>query len=276
VASRRARRSITTFTVLILVSVTLVALSLGTSTGITSGLRSIGSTILSPVVDVVNTVTKPIGNFFSGALNYGSVSSENAKLRAIVSRQDQQLLTDKYERKQLAQISALQNLGFVGSTPMITAQTINLDISNFASSIQINKGSGSGIAVGMPVVGSGGLVGQVVIVNHSTATIRLVTDGQSKVGAVIGTSNLMGVISGVAANKALSLNYIAPNSKVPRGTVVYTNGLQGSLYPAGIPIGRVAQASTPVNGTQMDIDVTPSANLNQLGFVDVLLWEPPA
>ncbi len=38
----------------------------------------------------------------------------------------------------------------------------------------------------MPVVGAGGLVGQVVEVSHHTATVRLITDGQSAVGTRYG------------------------------------------------------------------------------------------
>jgi rod shape-determining protein MreC len=260
----------------VLVAISLVALSVGTSTGLTSALRSVGSAVLSPVVDVVDAVTKPIGNFFSGALNYGAVSAENAKLRAIVARLDEQQLTTRYERKQLSQVAALQNLGFVGATATITAQTIDLNVSNFVSSIEINKGSGSGVAVGMPVVGSGGLVGQVVIVTRSTATIRLVTDGQTKIGAVVGTSNVIGVVNGVAAHRPLTMNYVPPNSTVPLGTIIYTDGLQGSQFPAGIPVGKVSSAVNDPSSTQMTISVTPSANLDELGYVDVVLWEPPA
>jgi rod shape-determining protein MreC len=274
--TRRSRRSLTTFAVLVLSAITLIALSLGTSAGITSSLRSVGSTVLSPLVDVVNAATRPIGNFFSGALNYGAVTSENQKLQAQVDTLQQQRLIEKYERQQLAQINALQGLGFVGSIPTVTAQTINLNVSNFAASIEINQGSSSGVAVGMPVVGSGGLVGQVVIVSHSTATVRLIDDGLSRVGAQVGTSSVQGIINGVSSNRSLTLNYIAPNSAVSKGAVVYTNGLQGAEFPAGLPIGKVTSVVNPQNATQMVITVAPLANLKSLGYVDVLLWEPPA
>ena len=275
-ATRRSRRSLTTFAVLVLSAITLIALSLGTSAGITSSLRSVGSTVLSPLVDVVNAATRPIGNFFSGALNYGAVTSENQKLQAQVNTLQQQRLIEKYERQQLAQINALQGLGFVGSIPTVTAQTINLNVSNFAASIEINQGSSSGVAVGMPVVGSGGLVGQVVIVSHSTATVRLIDDGLSRVGAQVGTSSVQGIINGVSYNKSLTLDYIAPNSAVSNGAVVYTTGLQSAEVPAGLPIGTVTSVANPQTATQMAITVAPLANLKSLGYVDVLLWEPPA
>ena len=56
--------------------------------------------------------------------------------------------------------------------------------------------------------------------------------------------------------------------------IVYTNGLQGAQYPAGIPIGKVTSATTPSNAVQMSISLIPMANLDQIGYVDVLLWTP--
>ena len=44
--------------------------------------------------------------------------------------------------------------------------------------------------MGYPVVGAGGLVGQVIQSFHHTSVVRLITDGQSKVGVVFGPGNL--------------------------------------------------------------------------------------
>ncbi len=274
-ATRRSRRSATIVTLLLLTAVTIVALSAGgTGSSLTSGLRRVGSAVLSPVVSVVNTVTKPVGDFFAGAVNYGAVSDENAKLRAIIAKIQTQGEIQKYERKQILEVAALQHLTFVGSIPTVTAQSIALDQSNFASTIQINKGSNAGVGVGMPVVGSDGLIGQVVQTTRSTAIVRLVTDGRSKVGAVFSTSNLLGMVNGLAADRPLSVAFVSPNSAVSIGMLLYTNGLQGAQYPAGIPIGRVTSATSPPNADQMSITVNPAANLDSLGFVDVLLWNP--
>ena len=58
--------------------------------------------------------------------------------------------------------------------------------SDFAATIGISVGRDDGVQLNMPVVGAGGLVGQVVQANHHTATVRLITDGQSSVGARYG------------------------------------------------------------------------------------------
>lgn len=258
---------------LALSALTLVVLgAAGSGTSLTSGLRSAGSTVLSPIVSVVDAVTKPIGQFFSGAINYGSVESENAKLQAQLGTVQQQGLIQRFEQQQLAEIAALQHLTFVSSIPVVTAQTTVLNESNFAATIQISKGRDQGVGVGMPVVGHGGLVGQVIATTRSSATIRLVTDGRTHIGASFGTSSTLGVVNGVAANRPLSVSYVPPHSSIAPGTVVYTNGLQGAQYPAGIPIGKVSSATTPVNAVQMSISLSPMANLDQLAYVDVLLW----
>ena len=67
-ATRRTRRSITTFVALALISIILIAFSGQASSGVIGGLKSIGAAIVSPVVSVVDAITKPIGNLFAGGL----------------------------------------------------------------------------------------------------------------------------------------------------------------------------------------------------------------
>ena len=271
----RRTRSLTVVGVLALSAFTLLALSSSGSGGsLSSGLRSVGATMLSPFVGVTNFVTKPIGNLFQGILNYGQMSSENAKLRSANAQLRMQRLEQEFERQQLSEIAKLDNLSFVGDVPTVVAQSTGTDASNFASTITISKGRNAGIQVGMPVVGAGGLVGQVVLTTRSTATVRLVTDGRSRVGTVVGVTDIMGIVSGQAAYKPLKLNFVAPQSGVATGDVLYTNGLRGGEYPAGIPVAKVTSATSPTNATQMSITLMPMANLSHLSYVEVLLWSP--
>ena len=68
----------------------------------------------------------------------------------------------------------------------MTAQTIDEYSSNFTATITLDKGRADGVDVGYPVVGAGGLVGQVIQSFHHTCVVQLVTDGQSKVGVTFG------------------------------------------------------------------------------------------
>ena len=273
-ATRRTRRSITTFVALILISIILIAFSGQASSGVVGAVKSLGSAIVSPVVSVVDAVTRPIGNLFAGAINYGAVSAENGRLRATIGRLEQQRTSSSFQAQQLKELSALQDVPFLGSLKTVTAATTAIDISNFASTITVNKGTDDGVAVGMPVVGGGGLVGQVMDASARSSTIRLITDGASHVGGVFGRSSTYGVVNGAASGRLLNVDFVAPRTKIRVGQTVYTNGLNGAEYPAGIPVGTVRTASTPVNSIQMAIDLVPSADLDHLAFVDIVIWVP--
>lgn len=273
-ASRRTRRSITTFVGLALISIILIAFSGQASSGVIGAMKTVGSAIVSPVVSIVDAVAKPVGNLFAGAINYGAVSDENNRLRATVGRLEQQRRSSVFQSQQLKEISALQDITFLGSLRTVTASTTSIDISNFSSSISIDKGTSDGIAIGMPVVGSGGLVGQITDVSSGSATVRLVTDGASHVGGVFGRSSTYGVVNGAASGRPLDVDFVAPNTQVRIGQTVFTNGLNGAQYPAGIPVGVVRSATTPVNAIQMAISLSPAADLSHLAFVDVVIWVP--
>ena len=273
-ATRRTRRSITTFVALTLISIILIAFSGQASSGVIGVVKSVGSAVVSPVVGIVDAVTRPIGNLFAGAINYGAVSAENGRLRATIGRLEQQRRSTAFQAQQLKELSTLQDVPFLGSLKTVTAATTSIDASNFAATITVNKGTDDGVAIGMPVVGGGGLVGQVIDTTGHSSHIRLVTDGASHVGGVFGRSSTYGVVNGAAAGRPLSVDYVAPHTKVRVGQMVYTNGLNGAEYPAGIPVGTVRTASTPVNSIQMAISLAPAADLDHLAFVDIVIWVP--
>ena len=74
-----------------------------------------------------------------------------------------------FEENQLRELTALQNLPFLQSLPTVTAQTQDEYSSNFTATITLDKGRADGVDVGFPVVGAGGLVGQVIQSFHHTS-----------------------------------------------------------------------------------------------------------
>ena len=125
----------------------------------------------------------------------------------------------------------------------------------------------------MPVVAAGGLIGIVTAAYHHSAIVQLITDGQSKVGIVFGTESFA-VIDGQGPGEPLQANFIAPGTKLHKGEMLYTNAEQGGEFPQGIPVARVVSFHTIPGASQITVNVTPDANLDQLGFVDVVQWEP--
>lgn len=273
---RRSRRALLTIIVLVLISVTVVSLDeSGRFSGLTSGLRSAARTVYSPFQSAVSDIVTPIGDFFAGAVNYGSLQEENQKLQAELGALRQNMVERPYAQRQLRQLSALQHLTFLDNLPTVLAQTQRVNPSNFAATITIDKGLADGISLNMPVVGAGGLVGQVAQIYHHSATIRLITDGQSAVGVTFGTANNQtATVIGQGAGNPLSAQYIPPGVDVPKGGVLSTSGLPGASYPRGIPVARVVSVRTISGATQQTVTAVPLANLDQLAYVAVVQWTP--
>jgi rod shape-determining protein MreC len=172
---------------------------------------------------------------------------------------------------------ALQNLPFLDALSTVTAQTQEIYTSNFTMTITIDKGRADGVDVGMPVVGAGGLVGQVIQSFHHTAVVQLITDGQSKVGVSFGQGmSLTGTVDGQGPDSDMTADLIAPHTALKRGEKMYTSSLDAAAFPPGIPVARVKSFHTSAGASQEAVSVTPIANLTQLAYVDVVVWEPPA
>ena len=154
-----------------------------------------------------------------------------------------------------------------GLTTMVTAKN-----QKRCQTIEIDKGASSGVLTGMPVVGAGGLVGIVTATTSGGATVTLLTDASQSIGVTFAGNEA--VVHGQGPSRTLDTDFVAPGTPVHIGETMYTSGLQGGLFPPGIPVGKIAGAQTHRGATELSISVKPLANLSQLAYVDVVLWEP--
>ena len=166
------------------------------------------------------------------------------------------------------------NLPFIGNLQTVPAEVTNYGTSNFASTIDISVGRHQGVQLGMPVVGAGGLVGQVVQANHNTATVRLITDGQSAVGVVYGRAGSLAVLTGQGSGKALSGDLVPTNTPLTNGEVFTTSGLQGAIFPGGSRWPRWSRPRRAARASQESVTLQPLADLSHLRYVSVVLWGP--
>jgi rod shape-determining protein MreC len=266
-----------TVVVLVVLSLSIISLDLnGRTHGVTSGVKSVANSVFSPLRGGVNDVLDPIGDFFAGAVHYGALQSENQKLQATVGKLREEQAESGFEKTQLRNVMALQNLPFLDALTTVTAQTQQIYTSNFTMTITIDKGRADGVDAGMPVVGAGGLVGQVIQSFHHTAVVQLITDGQSKVGVTFGPNSLTGTIDGQGPVSSMTADLVAPHTVLHKGEKMYTSSLDGAAFPPGIPVARVKSFHTSAGASQEAVNVTPIADLTQLAYVDVVVWEPPA
>ena len=123
----------------------------------------------------------------------------------------------------------------------------------------------------------GGIVGRVVTLSPWTAQVMLITDERAAAGAVVGQlgqSNALGSVKGLGNNGLLEMRYVSGLEEVNPGDYVVTTGQDG-IYPPGLNVGEVVELK-PGSATQPhEIKVKPSARLNALEEVAVLLYHPP-
>jgi rod shape-determining protein MreC len=232
--------------------------------------------VYAPLRQGVLDIISPIGNFFAGAFNYGSVRAQNEQLQRTIGELRATAAEQPFERNQLHALTTLENLPFLQSLPVVTAQTIDEYASNFTATITLDKGRDDGVDVGYPVVAAGGLVGQVIQSFHHTCVVRLVTDGQSKVGVTFGSSNqYTGIVDGQGPGNDMTADLVAPHTPLRKGERMYTSGLQAASFPPGIPVATVQSFHTAAGASQETIKVDPAADLSQLAYVDVVQWVPP-
>jgi rod shape-determining protein MreC len=263
--------------VLVLVSVTLITFDERSGTNhITSGLKSIAHDVFSPLTAGVNDILRPIGDFFAGAVHYGALQQENQQLQAIIGHLRLELNETGALRQKVKELTSLANVPYLGSLKTVTAQMINFDVSDFDADITIAKGTSSGVTKGEPVVGAGGLVGQVLSASYDTASVELITDSRSSIGVSFGGKDQMyAVVDGQGAGSPLSVQYVPNLTHLHVGEMMYTNGLAGGVLPPDIPVGRVRSIKSNVGSEFMNVTLTPAANLGQLAYVDVVEAEPP-
>jgi rod shape-determining protein MreC len=273
---RRSRRTLT-IVVLVLLSLTIITVDLsGRTHHLTSGIKSVASDVFNPLRSGVNDILRPVGDFFAGAVHYGSLQTENQKLQATVGQLRQAKAEQAFKNQQLQQLLALEHLPYLDSLPTVTAKTIAISPSNFTSTITIDQGRSDGVDVGDPVVGAGGLIGQITESYHHSAVVQLINDGQSKVGVTFGTEQSLGTVDGQGPSNPMTADYIAPGTPLTKGEIMYTSGLNGADFPSGIPVATVQSFHTPTGATQISVTVRAAANLNQVAYVAVVQWAPSA
>ncbi len=198
-----------------------------------------------------------------------ALEAENAELRARVA-------TSPYDRNRLEEYDGLtaaaENLGLA----LVPARVIALGPSqSFSRTVTIDAGSDAGIHPDLTVVNDDGLVGRVLRVTRSTATVLLIVDSGSMVGGRVGSSMEIGFLRGRGAvgDAGLLDLELVDQSEVPaRHDVVVTWGSEGGApYVAGVPVGRVAAVYSSVRETSQRAEIEPFVDFGALDLVGVVV-----
>lgn len=240
--------------VLCLVSVLLLTFYLREGdAGAIHSLRGMVTTVTSPVRMLGGVISAPFNAVGNAVANAGASSETLSELKA-----ENERLTAKVAELSEAQETAtrLEKLVGLQSTYDLTstaARIIGSTGDAWTEAVIIDKGSNAGFEVGMPVCSSGGVIGQIIEVSATTSTVRLVSDEQSGISAMVQGSRAQGMLRG-QADGTLRLEYVVADAEVSTGDIIITSGIGGS-FPKGLPLGTVASIDRAANAVYYTIVV---------------------
>lgn len=227
-------------------------------TGPIHALRGGVMTVTSPVRMLGSAVAAPfgaLGNIAQNATASSETLSELKNRNEELTAQVAELSEAQETAERLEKLVGLKSTYSLEST---AARIIGSTGDAWTDSVIIDKGSASGFEVGMPVCSSGGVIGQIIEVSANTSTVRLITDDQSGVSAMIQGSRAQGVLQG-QADGTLRLEYVVSDAEVATGDIVITSGI-GGTFPKGLPLGTVASIDRAPNAVYYTIVVRAASS----------------
>lgn len=233
--------------------------------------------LVSPAQSLSSGASGASTNFFRQIVNFRQTAGENEKLKEDLATVQLDLRKAQQANVENERLKGLLNLKEQTGYDQVAARVIARDSSIWFNTITINRGSSSGLALNMPVVTGGGIVGRVIALSPWTAQVMMVTDEKAAAGAIVGQlsgSGALGSVRGLGNSGLLEMRYVSGLQNVEAGNYILTTGQDG-IYPPGLNVGEVVQVKPGTATQPHQILIKPGAKLDQLEEVAVLLYRPP-
>jgi rod shape-determining protein MreC len=261
----------------VLLAVSLVLLTIYFSEPVGGGLHAVqrgAGEVLSPLEEGATRVFKPFSDFAGWISDVADAKKQNKQLKTEVKTLRGQLAELATDKREADQLRAIMQVPLPQDAKTVTARVIAHSPTVWYSTIQIDKGRNDGVRVNQPVITAGGLAGKVVATSGGNARVALITDQSIGVSAEVMPQGVAGVVKPEIGGKDLILDFIPKNSNLRRGQVVITSGFKSgaleSLFPRGIPIGRIGSVNRDELENYQRVRVRPYAELRDMDFVQVV------
>jgi rod shape-determining protein MreC len=276
---RKRRGSRSLVAVMALASVTVMAVDAqGGDMSPFSVARDVLGEALAPAQESAATVARPlreIPEFFTSNRELRSdlqrMEAENARLRG-------QINTTSQVRYRAAELDGLLKSSEDHDLALVPARVVAMGpAQSFSHTVTIDAGTSSGVRPDMTVLNNDGLVGRVIEARRGSATVLLIADQRSMVGARLGSNAEIGFLKGrgsLDGRSRLDLDLV-DNSQTPgKDDVVVTWGSRGGApYVPGVPIGSVDKVfSSPLEQAKHAV-IEPYVDFSALDVVGVVVTD---
>jgi rod shape-determining protein MreC len=240
---------------------------------------------MAPLQEGASRALKPARDTVGWVGDVTDAKSENEDLKRQVEDLRRQVAESQTDRRDAEQLRAMVGFNrsqrFPDGYEPVAARVIGRSPTVWYSAITIDKGSDQGVRVDQPVINGDGLVGKVSDVSGDAARVTLLTDHTSGVSAQILPGGANGLVKATVGNPTdLILDFVQKGRPVPKGSTTVTSGWRSSrlesLFPRGIPIGRVTRVDSEERELYQRVHLRPFADLRRLDVVEVLTRTAPS
>jgi rod shape-determining protein MreC len=277
--SVRRRRAV--LAVLVALSIALLTAYFGESAA--GGLHSIQRGFmeaLAPLQEGASRALKPARDLGGWIGDVFDAKSENKHLRRQVEDLRNRLAAAETAQRDASELRKLVGLNQSSRFPQgyerVACRVIARSPTVWYSTITVDKGSDAGLREDQPVVTGDGLVGKVSTVSSDAAQVTLITDHTSGVSAEVVPDGANGLIKPRVGDPTdLLLDFVEKGRPIVKGATVITAGWRSShlesLFPRGVPIGKVTRVDSSERELYQRVHVRPFADLRRLDVVEVLV-----
>jgi rod shape-determining protein MreC len=201
---------------------------------------------------------------YLGIQNHNNLYKENKKNISELADLRAKDLINKFTIQENKRLKNIVD-DYLVKSDAIFAKVLSDKGSPFLKSIIINKGSKHDISLGMVAVDKEYLVGKVVEVNYLSSRVLLLSDLNSKIPVIVEPNEVFSILSGTGKDYGV-IQYSKKYKDIKNESIIYTSGV-GSLFKAGIPIGRMDN-----NHLSDEKKVNFFSDFSQLRFVKILSY----
>jgi len=216
-----------------------------------------------------NAVVASLNNFSQGIRDYFLLSDVNQAQADEIASLRRQLEVYR-QLSQLQDSLGIQDSAFTHRFDFTAAKVVNNQVDRTKNFITINKGTASGLAPGMAVISSQGVVGKVKLVSDHYSVVASLLNIDVMVSAVLKRTGHFGTIQWDGRNpNVVSFKYLPPHVEPHEGDTVVTSGYN-SIFPPDIMIGRVESVDLRDEAQFYDVKVRLSQDFRVLSYVTIV------
>jgi rod shape-determining protein MreC len=192
----------------------------------------------------VSSGGRSLTGFFGGigdvVSNYFRAGSQNAELKAELAETRRALIEARAAQAENERLTALLGLAQEVTDEVTVARIVGSSFQSPRRLATLSAGTGSGVAAGMPVRSSDGLIGRVIETGRWAARVLLVTDASSNVPVRLVRDGTPAIAAG-RGDGTIELRTLEVGENPFRpGDVLVTSGT-GGIFPPNVPVARVAR-----------------------------------